>query len=272
MASIADKFKGRVAQGAQNAGLAGAGALLPGAGALLSTILRAKPSIDAFVGKVTGPAPANLFHVFISPPASVIKQFRTLGYDFELINLLCKSFPTPNLTIATTGLSAANNNWNCATGIDIDSLKGSWMIDQNQVVTIFFELWMNSIVDQMDSWAVHYRDDYVGDISLVVYDRAMDSQLEYKFHNAFPINKDSTELSFDNDNSIAELGVNFSYDYYTVSPMTIEQSIRMILRSNKALAAGITGFDLLSDAAGGGPAAALAGGVSAAKDFATSLF
>jgi hypothetical protein len=233
----------------ENAGLQVSDALFPGADAL-GTAARERPSIDGFMAKMrNGFSHPNLFQVFISPPADVVREFRALGYDFELVNLLCHSFNSPNTTIQTSKMSSHNTTFNIATGIDLDSVSGTWHVDSQNVVLKFFEIWNNTIIDQYDTWTLNYADNYRGQITLIIYDREMDRQMEYIFHNAYPINKAGIEFSAENSDQITSLPVSFSYDWYTVKPLDVVSASIEILKRSQALAAGIQAVSSYAESA-----------------------
>ena len=77
----------------------------------------------------------------------------------------------------------------------------------------FFENWQTTIYD-VDTWNLNYYKEYIGSISIYLLDVQDNRRYGLKCHEAFPKTIGPTELSYDNNNSIAHCSVTFAFRYW----------------------------------------------------------
>lgn len=104
-----------------------------------------------------------------------------------------------------------------------------WIVDDNSEIIDFFNRWINLVVNHdskggadmstvsgefndYDPYTVGYKDDYSNSkVSVFVYDRQLNTTIEYNIFDAFPISIQSVNLSWGDENQVMKYNVTFAF-------------------------------------------------------------
>lgn len=116
-------------------------------------------------------------------------------------------------------------------GVQFSDVSMTWLVDSNSEIIDFMHQWMNTIVmhdspganmsqssEKRDSlggyrpFEVGYKDGYTNPIVRVyVYNRQLQTVTEYEMFDVFPMNIQSLNLAWSDENQVQRLTVNFAY-------------------------------------------------------------
>lgn len=117
-------------------------------------------------------------------------------------------------------------------GVQFSDVAITWLVDKNSEIIDFMHQWMNTIVmhdapnanmsqtpdvqrdglGEYSPFEVGYKDGYANPIVRVyVYNRQNETVTEYEMFDVFPMNIQSVNLSWAEENNIQRLTVNFAY-------------------------------------------------------------
>lgn len=198
-----------------------------------------------------GVAKDNLFFVTITPP--------DLGVDMPAQDLrfFCNSVSLPALTVTTSdiktqGYGVAEKR---PTGLPLDNLNTVFMVDSTYKVKEFFHRWVQTIVNfdnskgynyeynRMLPYEIAYKDRYVGKIEIIVYSYNDNSiKYTYKFGNAYPVALGEVTTSWNNNDSIMTMPVQFAYDTYEVDGLGQSMKSSRLNSSRGFGGGGVGGF------------------------------
>lgn len=162
----------------------------------------------------------------------------------ERLSLRCESAQMPGVTFATIdgaprfGYGPIESN---PYGVIFDDATMTFLLDAKGNVHKFFYKWSNSIVNYqargqtalkdangpvsgMKTFEVGYKDKYVTDITITVYNDASigkdsaepNKVMETKLYRAFPKNLPQFDLSWNNTNDLIRLPISFNYTDFSV--------------------------------------------------------
>lgn len=197
-------------------------------------------SVSEFSAKINkyGLARDNLFIVNIEPPLFL----RPGNISPSDLTFFCQSAALPSLALGTA--EVFNQGYGVGekrpTSLPHDNLNTVFMVDADQKVTKFFQSWMQNVVNYDNSrgynyefngmlpYEINYKRSYSSRIEIYVYsveDKAI--KYKYRFDNAFPIATGSQDLSWNNNDSVMTLPVQFAYDVY------VNTAIGLSTKSNR---------------------------------------
>ena len=192
-------------------------------------------NLTAFKGKIGYGIRPNLFEVTIPSLPTGIGAFTTPagdvnGADSEF-RFLCRSAGIPASSIGTVEVPFRGRVIKLPGDRTFESWTVTIMGDPNLSIRSYFEKWMDKL-NEHTSGAGYTGGasaaDFMGTLQVDQHQRgtgapgggtpAPHSVLRsYQFLNSFPTNISQIDLSYDNNNSIAEYTVEFQYDYWVVS-------------------------------------------------------
>jgi len=229
-------------------------------------------NINRFRAEVTGAdavLPTHSFLVVFSPfktslgtdlitdatPSEVRNEVLSLG---QRVTMRCDNIVLPNLSllqeqnIRRYGYGTVEN---VAYGINNGDVTMQFIVDSKSDIVYFFERWFDLIVNRDSKggadmktpssvtkyapYEVGYKDDYSCPvINVFVYDRSNRAVMEYNIYDAFPINLQSINLSWEAENSLLKINVSFAFtDFKINTPKGTEVEERLkILRQESKLA------------------------------------
>lgn len=184
-------------------------------------------NLTTFKGKIGYGLRPNLFQVSISPDAgSIISSITgntdvTSGADPKF-TFLCRSAGIPAASIGTVEVPFRGRVIKLPGDRTFESWTVTVLADENMSVRGYFEKWMDSL-NKHDSGA-GYTANYTATLKVEQLQRGNSTGSgsvdphsvikRYEFKNAFPTNISQIDLSYDNNNSVAEYTVEFQYDWW----------------------------------------------------------
>lgn len=191
-------------------------------------------NLTTFKGKIGYGARPNLFQVSVANPPTGIGAFSSAadinGSD-PRFTFLCRSAGIPASSIGTVEVPFRGRVIKLPGDRTFESWTVTVFADENYSVRSYFEKWLDKLNEHRSGAG------YTGGASANTFSSTLQvSQLArgtnvggsetkdphsvirtYKFFNAFPTNVSQIDLSYDNNNSIAEYTVEFQYDWWEVS-------------------------------------------------------
>jgi hypothetical protein len=183
-------------------------------------------NLNTFKNKIGYGIRPNLFQVSIpeiqSNIAGIAGKSDIDGTD-PVFTFLCRSAGIPASTIGTVEVPFRGRVIKLPGDRTFESWTVTILADQDIKVRAFFEKWMDSL-NKHDSGA-GFTDNFASTLQVDQLERGSEQTNEsvknphsiirsYKFMNAFPTNMSQIDLSYDNNNSIAEYTVEFQYDWW----------------------------------------------------------
>lgn len=184
-------------------------------------------SLSEFNGKMAkyGLAKDNLFLVTITPPDLGV------GLPAQDLSFFCNSVNLPGLNLSTVEVQRQGYGVNekRPTGMPLDNLSTTFMVDSTFLVKEFFHRWIQSTINfdnssgynyeynQMLPYEVAYHEKYAGTIEVAVYSfNSQEITYVYRFGNAFPISVGDITTAWANNNSFMVIPIQFAFDIYQV--------------------------------------------------------
>lgn len=116
-------------------------------------------------------------------------------------------------------------------GVQFSDVAMTWLVDSNSEIIDFMHQWMNTIVmhdapganmsqtsqkrDNLNNYRpfeVGYKDGYTNPVvRIYVYNRQLQTVTEYEMFDVFPMNIQSLNLAWADENQVQKLTVNFAY-------------------------------------------------------------
>ena len=167
-----------------------------------------------------GVLPTNLFLVTMTPFSSEINTaMNRETLDPRSLSFFCMKTSLPGIDLALEtnkplGTGPVENFPHTAIFTDIEL---QFIGDAQGQILSFFHNWLNTIVNFDDRRAsgkfyrVAYKDSYVCNINITVFDHQSDKILEYRLLDAFPYRINQIDMDWNNTNSMMNIGVNFQY-------------------------------------------------------------
>ena len=185
-------------------------------------------SLTAFKGKIGYGVRPNLFMVSIpsleTAPNGIADAAKAKGQEFKF---LCRSAGLPASSIGTVEVPFRGRVIKLPGDRTFESWTVTVMLDEDFKIRAFFEKWLDSLNRHSDG--AGYTSTFASTLQVEQLKRGtstgdtddkkpFDTVLrKYTFQNAFPTNVSQIDLSYDNNNSIAEYTVEFQYDWWESS-------------------------------------------------------
>lgn len=190
--------------------------------------------IDDFVGSINnrGVLKSNRYVVDFAPPKYLQKNY---GNESRLLSLRCESANLPGMAftalnnVPRLGYGAPET---VAYGVTFDNFSLSFLLDARAKVHEFFYEWTNSIVNyralgqsaggksgqaNMSVYEVGYKDKYVTDININVYDTDDTKVMQYTAYRSYPIFLPTTQLGWGTNDDLIKMTVEFTCTDFAVN-------------------------------------------------------
>ena len=185
-------------------------------------------TLTQFKNKIGYGVRPNLFMVSVTDLESNIAKIdgngKVSGQEFKF---LCRSAGIPASSLGTVVVPFRGRVIKLPGDRTFESWTVTIMLDESFKVRGFFEKWMDSLNRHIDG--AGYTSSNIATLHVEQLQRgasAVDTSddkkpfekvlRKYTFKNAFPSNISQIDLSYDNNNSIAEYTVEFQYDWWEV--------------------------------------------------------
>lgn len=177
---------------------------------------------------VRATAPTNLFLVTLIP-TTPLASAAMAGEGFETngrtLSFFCMGTDLPGIDLVTTdniihGTGPIERFPHSAVFGDI---RLEFIGDGRGNTMSFFHNWLNGIVQfnaltsygNTGFYRVRYKDEYMCDIEIVVYNKESDQILKYKLYEAFPFRLFQIKMDWNPKNDFMQIGVDFYYKTWT---------------------------------------------------------
>jgi hypothetical protein len=136
--------------------------------------------------------------------------------------------------------------------MQFNDLSLVWLVDKRSELINFFYQWMNTItsyetngtnsivqkserpgLNMYSGYEVGYKDEYAcPELSIRVYDRLLNTVTEYILYDVFPINIQSQNLGWNQENEAQKLNVTFAFtNMRTITPIALNGKLETILEA-----------------------------------------
>lgn len=170
-----------------------------------------KLDLETFKKNVQDIARSNRFYVTFSGDAAV-----NAGFKDESMSYFVKSASLPALTIGEIEVNWFGQKYKVAGDITFDEYSITFLQDYDFKIKSAIEKWMKSVADHIKGSRGEHLN-YKSTINIHQLGRSQNEILRtYKLVGAFPKQMNANELSMESTDSIQELEVTFSYDWWEV--------------------------------------------------------
>jgi len=181
--------------------------------------------------------PSHSYLVTFSPFRTGFPENKTLNNFVQnkrnTLMMRCESIilPTPSLleeeNIRRYGYGPVEK---IPYGVQFSDVSMTWLVDKKSEIINFMHQWMNTIVmhdspstnmsrrafrkglDGYNPFEVGYKDGYANPVvRIYVYNRQNETVTEYEMYDVFPMNIQSMNLGWADENQVQKLTVNFAY-------------------------------------------------------------
>lgn len=170
-----------------------------------------------------GGARPNQFRVKLHFPA-VVGALGTRAGNEAVFTCRAASLPASNISDIVLGYRGRPVHF--AGERDFQPWSVSILNDTTFVVRDAFEEWNHAIVEYNTTRGLVTPRRYLTELHVEQLDRNDNPIKGYTFHDAYPTTVGEIQLSFDNNNTIEEFGVQFVYNYYTPDNIVPNEAAR----------------------------------------------
>ena len=179
-------------------------------------------NLTSFKGKIGYGVRPNLFMVQVTDLESNLNDSdKVKGTDADF-TFLCRSAGIPASTIGTVEVPFRGRVIKLPGDRTFESWTITVMADESMEVRGYFEKWMEKLNKHENG--AGYTADFASTLKVSQLARGTSTSdalkdphsivRAYDFYNAFPTNIAQIDLSYDNNNTIAEYTVEFQYDWW----------------------------------------------------------
>ena len=179
-------------------------------------------NLTSFKGKIGYGVRPNLFMVQVTDLESNLNDSdKVKGTDADF-SFLCRSAGIPASTIGTVEVPFRGRVIKLPGDRTFESWTITVMADESMEVRAYFEKWMEKLNKHENG--AGYTEDFASTLKVSQLARGTSTSdalkdphsvvRSYDFYNAFPTNIAQIDLSYDNNNTIAEYTVEFQYDWW----------------------------------------------------------
>jgi len=179
-------------------------------------------NLTSFKGKIGYGIRPNLFMVQVTNlEANLAESDKVNGSDADF-TFLCRSAGIPASTIGTVEVPFRGRVIKLPGDRTFESWTITVMADESMEVRGYFEKWMEKLNKHENG--AGYTADFASTLKVSQLARGTSASdalkdphsvvRSYDFYNAFPTNIAQIDLSYDNNNTIAEYTVEFQYDWW----------------------------------------------------------
>ena len=179
-------------------------------------------NLTSFKGKIGYGVRPNLFMVQVTNLESNLNDSdKVKGTDADF-TFLCRSAGIPASTIGTVEVPFRGRVIKLPGDRTFESWTITVMADEDMSVRGYFEKWMEKLNKHENG--AGYTEDFASTLKVSQLARGTSTSdalkdphsvvRSYDFYNAFPTNIAQIDLSYDNNNTIAEYTVEFQYDWW----------------------------------------------------------
>ena len=179
-------------------------------------------NLTSFKGKIGYGIRPNLFMVQVTNLEEDLNDSDKVNGSDADFTFLCRSAGIPASTIGTVEVPFRGRVIKLPGDRTFESWTVTVMADETMDVRAYFEKWMNKLNKHENG--AGYTDEYSATLRVSQLERGISTGTalkdphkivrSYDFIHAFPTNIAQIDLSYDNNNTIAEYTVEFQYDWW----------------------------------------------------------
>ena len=179
-------------------------------------------NLTSFKGKIGYGVRPNLFMVQVTNLESNLNESDKVSGSDADFTFLCRSAGIPASTIGTVEVPFRGRVIKLPGDRTFESWTITVMADESMTVRGFFEKWMEKLNKHENG--AGYTTKFASTLKVSQMQRGTSTSdalkdphsivRSYEFFNAFPTNIAQIDLSYDNNNTIAEYTVEFQYDWW----------------------------------------------------------
>ena len=179
-------------------------------------------NLTSFKGKIGYGIRPNLFMVQVTNLESNLNESDKVSGSDADFTFLCRSAGIPASTIGTVEVPFRGRVIKLPGDRTFESWTITVMADEDMSVRGYFEKWMEKLNKHENG--AGYTADFASTLKVSQLARGTSASdalkdphsvvRSYDFYNAFPTNIAQIDLSYDNNNTIAEYTVEFQYDWW----------------------------------------------------------
>jgi len=145
----------------------------------------------------------NLYAVYIFPKSI------TTGTGKNVIGMLCHEAVFPFHTFTTNSYWYNNKETSFINKIDYDPATFTFYVDRDNVLFDFFNKWNKNIYNEDHQFG--FYDDYISTIEIEIFDRRMQTSAIATLVDAYPINFQSLDLGYSQNDAVMTFQVSFQF-------------------------------------------------------------
>ena len=179
-------------------------------------------NLTSFKGKIGYGIRPNLFMVQVTNLEENLNESDKVSGSDADFTFLCRSAGIPASTIGTVEVPFRGRVIKLPGDRTFESWTITVMADEDMSVRGYFEKWMEKLNKHENG--AGYTEDFASTLKVSQLARGTSASdalkdphsvvRSYDFYNAFPTNIAQIDLSYDNNNTIAEYTVEFQYDWW----------------------------------------------------------
>ena len=179
-------------------------------------------NLTSFKGKIGYGIRPNLFMVQVTNLEENLNESDKVNGSDADFTFLCRSAGIPASTIGTVEVPFRGRVIKLPGDRTFESWTITVMADESMEVRGYFEKWMEKLNKHENG--AGYTEDFASTLKVSQLARGTSTSdalkdphsvvRSYDFYNAFPTNIAQIDLSYDNNNTIAEYTVEFQYDWW----------------------------------------------------------
>jgi len=183
--------------------------------------------------KNVGLSKSSRYEVTFASPKSLANNKFFANSKLSDYVLLCDRAELPGTSFSTVDVTPYGESREIATNRIYDPLDLTFYADIGLNIKKFFDYWINSIINPISNNHSYY-DDYVTDITIIVFDIQGNPRYKVELLEVFPKNIGSISLSYDDPN-IMRIPVTIIYRDYRIYDYLLDMPIETIDPSLPAL-------------------------------------
>ena len=173
-------------------------------------------SLTGFIAEVKngGLAKSSKYTVMISKPIALNQTGFAFNADLNKYILFCDGASLPSTTMASGDTSVFGETRESPTQRSYGELNLSFYVDIDLQIKLFFDSWMNTIINPVSRTHGYYND-YIANIEIIVYGFKDDPRYKMTLFECYPKHIGEIALGYDVQ-TLMKLPVGIQYKYYTV--------------------------------------------------------
>ena len=156
----------------------------------------------------TGYMQSNLYRVFIFPPQSIQNEMS------DKIQYLCKDAVFPFYSVETEEMYVNNVQKQFVKDFTFEDISFTFIVDAENKFIHFLLSWMELIRNKTTNM-IGFRDDYIGNILIIVYNQYDIYRFSASAVNVFPVNVENITMTYGDNTEVMSITATFAVEKIT---------------------------------------------------------